>query len=161
MRHIINTETVIRGFQELIRRAINAETVIPEKAKNRPDNKQFTLLGFPDSGRGHSFENKQFTLLGFRDSGKGENWPENKQCTLLGFPDSRKCRKQARNKIVYTSRFEQKKLLLKSMGKLFPHPVGVFRTIPNRPKSRIMHKIDFWPYLVIFPIIHIIPIDGW
>ena len=46
-----------------------------------------------------------------------------------------------------------KKILLKSMGKLFPHPVGVFRTIPNPPKSRTMQKIDFWPYLVIFPII--------
>ena len=37
MRHIINAETVIRGFQELIWRAINAETVIPEKVKNRPE----------------------------------------------------------------------------------------------------------------------------
>ena len=39
MRHTINAETVIRGFEELIRRAINAETVIPEKVKNRPDQK--------------------------------------------------------------------------------------------------------------------------
>ena len=39
MRHIINAETVIRGFQKLIRRAINAEMVIPEKVKNRPGNK--------------------------------------------------------------------------------------------------------------------------
>ena len=38
------------------------------------------------------------------------------------------------------------------MGKFFPHPVGVFRTIPNPPKSRIMQKIDLSekrPYLVI------------
>ena len=38
-------------------------------------------------------------------------------------------------KIVDTSQFEQKILLLKSMGKLFPHPVGVFCTMPNPPKS--------------------------
>ena len=38
------------------------------------------------------------------------------------------------------------------MGRLFPHPVGVFCTIPNPPKSRIMQQIDFSekrPYLVI------------
>ena len=34
-------------------------------------------------------------------------------------------------------------LLLKSMGKLFPHPVGVFCTIPNLLKSHIIQKIDF------------------
>ena len=42
------------------------------------------------------------------------------------------------------------KILLKSMAKFFTHPVGVFRTIPNPPKSPIMQKIDFWQYLVIF-----------
>ena len=50
------------------------------------------------------------------------------------------------------------------MGKSFPHPVGVFCTIPNPPKSRIIKKIDFWPYLVIFRIIpttvgNILPIN--
>ena len=44
------------------------------------------------------------------------------------------------------------------MGKSFPHPVGVFCTIPNPPKSHIMQKIGFWPYLAIFRIIPIIPI---
>ena len=39
MRHMINAETVIRGFQQLIRRAINAETVIPEQIKNRSGKK--------------------------------------------------------------------------------------------------------------------------
>ena len=30
------------------------------------------------------------------------------------------------------------------MGKLFPHPVGVFCTIPNPPQSRIIPKIIFF-----------------
>ena len=47
---------------------------------------------------------------------------------------------------------------LKSMGKLFPHLVGVFCTIPNPPKSNIMQKIDFLQYLAIFHIIPTIPI---
>ena len=45
MRHIINAETVIRGFQELIRRAINAETVIPEKNTNRPEKNSSHFAG--------------------------------------------------------------------------------------------------------------------
>ena len=43
------------------------------------------------------------------------------------------------------------------MGKLFPHPVGVFRTIPKPPKSRVIQKIDFSekrPYLVISIFFH-------
>ena len=47
------------------------------------------------------------------------------------------------------------------MVKLFPHPLGVFRTIPNPPKCRIMQKIDFWPYLVISLVIPYIYIDDY
>ena len=43
------------------------------------------------------------------------------------------------------------------MGKLFPHPVGVFRTIPNPPKSRIIQKIDFFRKTAISSNIHIFP----
>ena len=45
---------------------------------------------------------------------------------------------------------------LESIGKSFPHPLGVFCTIHNPPKSRIIKKINFSekrPYLVISPII--------
>ena len=59
MRHIINAETVIRGFQELIRRAINAETVIPENVKNTPAKKYFTLFRFPDFGKNRKQARKE------------------------------------------------------------------------------------------------------
>ena len=51
--------------------------------------------------------------------------------------------------MVCTSHFLKKTLLLKSMGKLFPHPVGVFRTIPNPPQSRIMQQIDLFRKLIL------------
>ena len=38
------------------------------------------------------------------------------------------------------------------MGKSFPHPVGVFCTIPNHPNCHILPKIDvsgYSPYLAI------------
>ena len=41
------------------------------------------------------------------------------------------------------------------MGKFFPHPVGVFRTIPSPPKSRIIQKIDFFRKTAISNNIHI------
>ena len=43
------------------------------------------------------------------------------------------------------------------MGKLFPHPVGVFCTIPNPLKSRIILKNDFFRKTAISSNIHIFP----
>ena len=37
-----------------------------------------------------------------------------------------------------------KRLLLESKGKLFPHPVGAFCTMPNHPKCKIITKINLF-----------------
>ena len=47
--------------------------------------------------------------------------------------------KRALIKLVFFRFFE----ILKPMGKSFPHPLGVFCTIPNLPKCHIMQKIEF------------------
>ena len=75
--------------------------------------------------------------------------PDKEQFTLLGFSDSGKSQKQARTQNSLHFSILAKQILLKSMGKFFPHPVGVFRIIPNPPKGRIIPKsifshIQFW-----------------